>query len=610
MNPEMIFVFALIGVAAVLMASNRIRFDIVALLVVIALMLSGVLSVGEALAGFGSSVVIIVAGLLVIGEMLARTGVARIVGDWILKKGGSNETRLMVLIMLGAGLLGSIMSSTAVVAIFIPIVLRIAEETKLNRSRLLMPMSYAALISGMLTLIATTPNIVVHEELKNAGFTGFSFFGFTLVGMAILLVAVAYMLLFGRRLLPAEAGETAGSTTRRSIFDIWDDFRTNEDYQRLRIDERSPLIDVTLADADLESRYQLRILGVARGGSGEVHMAAVSPAIQLVGGDMLAVVGRQEELERFCEEQTLQPQPRSEQEQKRWLWDIGGSVALIHPDSGLIGKSLRDAEFRSNYGIDVLGLRRAGKAVAEYANTRLQASDSLFLVGPWSSIRQLQTLGHDFIVLEMPAELADVVPSYRLMPVALAILVGMVLLTVFDLVPLVAAVLLAVLAAVFTRCLTMEDAYRSIHWSSLVLVAGMLPLADALDVTGGTQLIVDTLLYTAGDSGPYVMLSIIFFLTAGLGLVLSNTASAVLVAPIAIYVAAAINVSPYPFAIAVLIAASSAYSTPVSTPVVTLVVDPGRYRFIDFVKVGVPLLLLSYLVTLLLAPLIFPFTPD
>ncbi len=610
MNPEMIFVFALIGVAAILMASNRVRFDIVALLVVLALMLSGVLSVGQALAGFGSSVVILVAGLLVIGEMLARTGVARAVGDWILKKGGTSETRLLVLIMLGAGLLGSIMSSTAVVAIFIPIVLRIAAETKLNSSRLLMPMSYAALISGMMTLIATTPNIVVHEELKNSGFTGFGFFGFTVVGVAILLVAVAYMLLFGRRLLPAEAGDTAGSITVRSIFDIWEDFRTGEDYQRLRIDERSPLADITLAEADLESRYQLRILGVMRGGSGELHLAAVSPAIQLAGGDMLAVVGSPEELERFCEEQTLQPQPRSKQEQNRWLWDIGGSVALIHPDSGLIGKSLRDAEFRSNYGIDVLGLRRAGEAVAEYANTRLQASDSLFLVGPWSSIRQLQTLAHDFIVLEMPAELADVVPSYRRMPVALAILVAMVLLTVFDLVPLVAAVLLAVLAAVFTRCLTMEDAYRSIHWSSLVLVAGMLPLADALDVTGGTQLIVDTLLYTAGDSGPYVMLSIIFFLTAGLGLVLSNTASAVLVAPIAIYVAAAINVSPYPFAIAVLIAASSAYSTPVSTPVVTLVVDPGRYRFIDFVKVGVPLLLLSYLVTLLLAPLIFPFTPD
>ena len=609
MDSEMIFTFALICVAAILMASNKVRFDIVALLVVLALILSGVLSIGDALAGFGSSVVILVAGLLIIGEMLARTGVARAVGDWILRKGGTSETRLLILIMFGAGLLGSIMSSTAVVAIFIPIVLRIAEETKLNSSRLLMPMSYAALISGMMTLIATTPNIVVHEELKDAGFEGFEFFGFTLVGMAILLVAVAYILLLGRRLLSSEAVETSGSITKRYIFDIWEDFRTDEDYQRLRINDRSPLTDVMLVEADLESRYQLRILGLARGGAAEVHMTADSAAIQFARDDVLTVVGRPEELQRFCTEQSLQPQPKSEREQKRWLWDLGGSVALVHPDSGLIGKSLRDIEFRSNYGIDVLGLRRNGKAVTGYSNTRLQASDSLFLVGPWSKIRQLQTLAHDFVVLEIPAELADVVPSYPRMPVALAILVGMVLLSVFDLVPLVAAVLLAVLAAVFTRCLTMEDAYRSIHWSSLVLVAGMLPLADALDQTGGTQLIVDTLLQAVGDSSPYFMLSIIFFLTAGLGLVLSNTASAVLVAPIAIYAAASLDVSPYPFAVAVVIAASAAYSTPVSTPIVTLVVDPGRYHFMDFVKVGVPLLLLSFLVTLLVAPLVFPFTP-
>ena len=194
MTNEATIVFSIIAIAAILMASNRVRFDLIALLVVMALMLSGVLTIGEALAGFGSSVVAMVAGLLVIGEMLARTGVAHAVGDWILKKGGSNETRLLILIMLGAALLGAVMSSTAIVAIFIPIVLRIAAETRLNASRMLMPMSYAALISGMLTLIATTPNIVVHEELKEAGFTGFGFFSFAPVGLAVLVVAIIYML--------------------------------------------------------------------------------------------------------------------------------------------------------------------------------------------------------------------------------------------------------------------------------------------------------------------------------------------------------------------------------------------------------------------------------
>ena len=210
-------------------------------------------------------------------------------------------------------------------------------------------------------------------------------------------------------------------------------------------------------------------------------------------------------------------------------------------------------------------------------------------------------------MLEMPTEQAEVVPAYRRMPLALIILAAMVLLSIFDVVPLVSAVIMAAMAAVFTRCLTMEDSYRAIHWSSLVLVAGMLPLADALEKTGGTKIIVDGLMYGVGDAGPLLMLTVIFFLTAGLSLFLSNTASAVLVAPIAIIAAEAFGVSPYPFAIAVLIAASAAFVTPVSTPVVTLVVEPGRYGFTDFVKVGVPLLLLTYLVTLLVAPLVFPF---
>jgi di/tricarboxylate transporter len=590
------------------MASNRVRFDIVALLVVMALMLSGVLTIGEALAGFGSSVVAMVAGLLVIGEMLARTGVAHAVGDWILKKGGSNETRLLILIMLGAALLGAVMSSTAIVAIFIPIVLRIAAETRLNASRMLIPMSYAALISGMLTLIATTPNIVVHEELKAAGFDGFGFFSFAPVGLAVLVVAIIYILFIGRKMLSGNTDTSGADHRARSIDDLWHDFRLSEDYCNLRIESHSPLAGKSIAASLLESQYRVRILGILRRPStGEERISAPAANTELRSEDVLLVVGKQEDLDRLTSEQFLTLETPTKQHRQRWLWEIGAATVLVHPESKLIDKSLREAEFRSNYDVHVFGLRRAKQTVAEFKDVKLRSADSLFVVGPWHKIQQLQQQTHDFVVTELPSELAEIVPSYRRMPIALIILVTMVLLSIFDIMPLVPAVMLASLAAIFTRCLTMEDAYRAIHWSSLVLVAGMLPLADALDKTGGTQLIVDALMTTAGDSGPYVMLSLIFFLTAGLGLVLSNTASAVLVAPIAIYTASAIGVSPYPFAVAVLIAASAAYSTPVSTPVVTLVVDPGRYKFTDFVKIGVPLLLLTYVVTLFVAPLVFPF---
>ena len=605
MSSDANFVFALIAVAAVLMASNRVRFDVVALLVVLALMLSGILSVGEALSGFGNPVVIMVAGLLVVGEMLDRTGVARAVGDLILKQGGTSETKLLIAIMVGAGLLGAVMSSTAVVAIFIPIVLRIAAETRLSASRLLMPMSYAALISGMMTLIATAPNLVVSEELKAAGFEGFGFFGFTLVGLAILLVAIVYVLLIGRRLLPADVSAANGEQRGRSLFDIWEDFRLERVHESFVIRPDSALVGMTVAEARLAQRYRTRIIGVMR--AGDERLAAPSADVELHAGDTLLLVGVDADREQLATEQALDPYPASERHKQRWLWELGGAAVLIHPDSGLIGKSLREAEFSSRYHVQVLGLRRAQASLADFEDMQLAAGDSLFVVGSWSSIRRLQSLHHDFVVLEVPTEQAEVVPAYRRMPVGLAILAGMVLLTVFDVVPLVAAVIIAVLAAVATRCLTMEDAYRSIHWSSLVLIAGMLPLADALERTGGTDVVVNALMSTFGDSSPLTMLSVIFFLTAGLGLVLSNTASAVLVAPIAIYAAEALGVSPYPFAIAVLIAASAAFSTPVSTPVVTLVVEPGRYGFMSFVKVGVPLLLLTYVATAVVAPLLFPF---
>jgi di/tricarboxylate transporter len=607
MTADAAFVFGLIVVAAIAMASNRIRFDVVALMVVLALILSGVLSVGEALAGFGSSVVILVAGLLVVGEMLARTGVARAVGDWILQRGGSNETRLLVLIMAGAGLLGAVMSSTAVVAIFIPIVLRIAAETNLNGARLLLPMSYAALISGMLTLIATTPNIVVHEELKEAGYAGLGFFSFTVIGLAILAVAILYVLFIGRRLLSSETRSAHADSVVRSIFDLWEEFRTTEDYHRLRINPSSPLANVTIADSDLQADG-VRILGIDRkGAGGESITTAPSPATDLRPGDILLVIGPESNTERLAEALDLTLLPTEIGERQRWLWELGAAAVLVHPESGMIGKTLKEIEFRSIYDLNIVGLRRHGEAQEEFRDTPFQSADSLMVVGAWKRIRQLQTRTHDFVVTEIPQEIGDIVPSHNKMPIALAILVGMVGLTIFDVIPLVAAVLIAALAAVFTRCMTMEDAYESIHWSSIVLIAGMLPLADALYATGGTQLIVDGLMGVAGDSGPYVMMSVLFALTAALSLVLSNTASAVLVAPIAIYAAAALGLSPYPFAVTVLIAASCAYSTPVSTPVVTLVVDPGGYRFADFLKVGVPMLILSYLVTILLTPLVFPF---
>jgi len=601
------FVFVLIGVVAVLMASNRVRFDMVALFVVLALMLSGVLTVSEALSGFSNSVVIIVAGLLVVGEMLDRTGVARAVGDWILMKGGTSETKLLMLIMASAGMLGAAMSSTAVVAIFIPIVLRVAAQTGLSPSRMLLPMSFAALISGMMTLIATPPNLVVSAELVTHGFSPLGFFSFTVVGVGVLVVAIGYVLTIGRRLLPSEATAESRAPQGRSMEEIWHDFRVDRIHATVRISESSALAGQTLAEAGLGTQYGARILGIGRRETQREESVVLPPAdFTLHAQDVLLLVADPTALERLCAEQGVEPSKHGVRDRQRLLWEMGAVTALIHPDSQLIGKSLRDVEFRSRYGIDVVGLRRSNEAVRDFEDLKLQTSDSLLGIGTWPRIQQLKGRNHDFVVLETPSEAQDIVPAYRRMPVALLILGIMIVLSVFDVVPLVAAVLMAAIAGVTTGCLTAEDAYRAIPWSSLILVAGMLPLADALESTGGTDLIVAALLTGIGDASPQVMFTVLFFLTAVLGLFLSNTASAVLVAPIAITAAASMGVSPYPFAIGVLIAASAAFVTPVSTPVVTLVVEPGRYRFIDFVRFGVPLLMLTYVTTLLLVPFVFP----
>ncbi|MEE2730974.1 MAG: SLC13 family permease [Pseudomonadota bacterium] len=601
------FVFGLILAATVMMASNRVRYDMIALLMVLALMLSGVLTVPEALAGFGNSVVILIAALLVIGEMLDRTGVARSVGDWILTKGGKSEIRLLALIMLSSAVLSAIMSSTAVVAIFIPVILRIAMQTGLNPSKLLLPMSYAALVSGMLTLIATPPNLVISGELEAKGFAPLGFFSFAPLGLLVLALSMLYLIGVGRRWLPDQPRNPSQQHYGRSLRDLWEDYRVHRETTPLRVQQESPLCQQPIGTCGLHQNYGVRILEVVRpqrGGSD--HFPGPSADFVLHAGDILLVAGQPDLTQLMMQAQHLSPHRLSRRDEQRSIWELGAVSVLIHPNSKLIGHSIVEAGFRSHYGLDVMGLRRNQTAIVEFVQEKLAASDSLLVVGPWSRINKLQAQNHDFVLLESPLEARDLVPAHQRMPIAILITLAMVVASLFNWIPLVATVMIAALASVVTRCLSAQDAYRSIHWSSLVLLAGMLPLADALQKTGGTHLIVDSLLLAVGDASPGMLLTVLFFVTVLLTNILSNTTSAVLMAPIALGVAEAIGVSPYPLAVAVLLAASSAFLTPVASPVVTLVVEPGHYRFSDFAKLGSVMVLMVYAVTLLLVPLLFP----
>ena len=604
----MTFVFLLIALSAGLMASNKVRFDIIAILVVIALMLSGILTVTEALSGFGSSVVFLVAGLLIVGEMLDRTGVAAAMGDWIVKKGGTSEARLLVLIMISAGSLGAVMSSTAVVAIFIPIVLRISAQSNLNASRILLPMSYAAMISGMLTLIATTPNLVVSEELVKAGYSALGFFSFAPVGVLVLAGTVVYMLLVGRILLPERHRSTSAIGSGRTINELWAAYHQNRYPRLIEVVSNTSIEGRTIREAEIEDRYDSDIIGLVRRKFGrEERIALPDPDTVLQSGDMLLVSCENRSVEQMVTDGNFKSVEKTKKDDQLWLWVIGAVSVLLHPESSLIGKTHEQLDFQSRYNVLMLGIRHNCQAVENFQQHKMSSGDSLFVVGSWQAIKKLQSFHHDFVVLQMPSEHLEIVPAYKRKPISLAILASMVLLSIINVIPLVTTVMLAALAAIISRCISMEEAYDSMHWSSLVLVAGMLPLADALEKTGGTDLIVNWLLATAGDSSPHTLLTIMFFLTASLSLFLSNTAAAVLVAPIAIFTAEKMGLSPYPFGVGVLIGASAAFLTPVASPIVTLVVEPGQYRFMDFVKVGSGLLVITYVAMLFVVPLLFPF---
>jgi di/tricarboxylate transporter len=608
MSADALFVLIVIAISAVLFASNRVRLDIVAILVVLSLMLSGVLTPEAALAGFGNTVVLLVAGLLVVGEALDRTGVAQSIGNLIVRVGGNSETRLLVLLMVAAAMLSSVMSSTAVVAIFIPIVFKISAKTHISTARLLMPMSLAAMISGMLTLIATPPNLVVSNALQSFNLEPLGFFSFLPIGVVVLALAIGYMLLFGRHML-GDKNDDVVRNAGRTVAELSEAFQLSARVQRLYVSARSPLVGKTIGEVALKSRYGVRVMSIEyQAPLGQPHKISMADSDDRLDADcLLLVVGPPEAIARICETETLTVLLDTEHDRRRWLHEVGLGVVLIHPESEWIGKSLKDSGFRSRYGVHVLGVQRGKKSLGDYLDQPLDVADLLLVAGSWNRISRLNNRKHDFVVLEMPVEYADARPAHQKAPIAIAILAAMVLATVLNIVPVVTAVLMAALATIVTRCLTMEDAYRAIPWSTIVLLAGMLPVADALNQTGGTEYLVSGLVNSVGSAGPYAMMTLLFVLTCGLSLFLSNTATAVLIAPVAIQAAEALDVSPYPFAIVVLIAASSAFASPVASPVVALVVEPGRYRFVDFVKVGGPLILLAFLVTMLVTPLLFPF---
>nr|WP_319391152.1 SLC13 family permease [uncultured Cohaesibacter sp.] len=608
MSWEMIFTFIVLGAAVILFLADKLRLDLVAIIVMLALGLSGVLTPAEMLSGFGSTVVILIAGLFIVGEALAQTGISYAVGDKIVQMAGDKEWKLIVLLMLAVASLASVMSVTGSGAIFIPIAIRLANRASISPSRLLLPLAYGALIGGMLTLIGTPPNLVANAELQKAGMEPFNFFIFTPIGLLMLAMAIVHMLVYGRFLLPAKSGNNGITTKgRRTLQSLLKTYDIEDKIVRLVIQPGSRLIGETVVSARLRRDAGLTLFALERK-ENDHNAISVDTETIFQAGDILFGVVDAPMSEETAASLGVEITKIGEKDHHLSARELGMADLVIPQESSLVGRTISGAGFRTKHRLSVVGAMRQGKPIHDsFGNTELEFGDQLLVVGDWECIRKLRAYRENFLLLSFPEEMENYLPRRKFAPLALAILAIMLALIIFRIVPSVTAVVLAATAMVCAGCVSPKRAYESINWPSLVLIAGMIPMATALDKTGGLALLVDNIVAFVGDNSPYVMLVALFLLTSIFSQFTSNTATAVLIAPVAFQVAGIMGVRPEPMLMGVAIAASTAFCTPVASPINTLVMGPGNYRFMDYVCIGVPLQILSIIVAALIIPVFLPF---
>jgi len=603
MPADALYVLAVLAVTVVLFVSDKLRLEIVALLATLTLFLGGQIDAGEAVIGLGDQVVVLIAALFVVGEALFRTGIAHRVGGFLIARAGTEERRLVALMMVAVAGLSAFMSSTGAVAVFIPIALGLAQRTGIARERLLMPLAIAAMIGGMLTLIGTPPNLVVTAELRRSGLEPFGFFSFSPIGGVILVAGVAFMALVGVRLLGGrDPAESAG--TRPTIRELIAAHDLMDEVFLARVPATSRLVGQAVREARLIRRYGVTVVGVRRGRG----LRAASPETRFEASDLLLLTGDADAIERLVADEGVARVPLEQAPPRQSDDDLGVVEVLVSPQSQVVGRTVFEAGFREVHGLVVQSVLRAGRRVrASLADLTLEGGDVLLMAGSWAAIRRLARDRPNLFVLRMPAEADDVAPARAKAPLALAVSGLMIAALTVNLFPSVIVVLMAALAMVLTGCLDMPAAYRAINWQSVLLIAFMLPMGTALENSGALDLIVAGLVNGLGEAGPMAVLAVLFLLTSFLSQVISNTATTVLVAPVALSTAQQLDVSPYTLLMGVAIAASTAFATPVASPVNTLVLGPGRYRFTDFLKVGVPLQLIALVLCMALLPLLFPF---
>jgi di/tricarboxylate transporter len=600
MNLLAVTTLILLVIAIALFVSGRLRPDLVALLVLVTLSITGTITPQEAFSGFSRPAIITILGIFILSGGLYRTGATRALGRSLLRlTRGSADRGLLVVTMVAAALLAMLMNNIAVVSVLLPAVMGISRQTRTAPSKLLMPLAFGTLMGGMATLL-TTVNVLVSTSLRDRGLQPFGLFDFAPVGILVLVAGIIYMVTVGVRLLPERSTTEQLARLRSMRSNLADLYGLRENLFEVRVRADSPLGGRRLAESRLGEDLKLNVVAVIREGTRQL---APSPNTVLQADDTLLVEGPSGVVGELTEHGLILAKEPGGESDALTSDEVVLTEVALSPHASVIGRTLKDIHFREKFGLSALAIWRQGQPLrVGLSEIPLQFGDALLVQGPRERIEVLRS-DADFLVLE-DSDVEGIRPGKAY--VAVFIMAAALALAALNVLPVAEATLAGAIMMVLTGCLTMDEAYQSVEWSAIFLIAGMLPMGIAMTKTGAASWLSETLIAPLGALGPLAVVAGLYLLTAGLTQVMSGAATVVVMTPIALSAAEQVGASPYAFAMAVALAASAAFLTPIGHPVNVLVMGPGGYTFRDYLRAGLPLALMAFLVVLVALPIFWP----
>lgn len=610
-------------VTSALFLWGKLRSDLVALLALIALTVSGILNTNEAIAGFANPIVLMLAGLFIISGAITQTGLAKTLSTKLLQTAGDNELKLFILTMILAAVLGSFMSNAGTATLLLPIVFSMTREANLSARRFLMPMAFAASMGGMMTLIGTPPVLIVSTTLVEYGYPELGFFTVLPIGIILLIVGLFFLWNSSKILTRNEKKQSSGFGEAKSPTELINEYQLADNLFRIKMNADSPMVGHELRKLNITKLYNISIIEIRRTSQGTTsiflksaqHKLAEADTI-LDSDDIIYVTGAFNDVKRFTNENNLllidttQAEVNKKSIIKEMKFDdIGVAEAVVLSSSKLVNKAVKDSSFRNKYSVNILGIKRKSEYLFNNVqNEKIQSGDSLLIQGTWTNIDELDNEESDLVVIGKPTEEATKVTIAHKATTAAIILVAMVLSIILKLLDPVVAISAAAILMILTGCFrNIEAAYNTIRWQTVIFFAAMIPMATAMEKTGTFRLITDVLINTFDGYGPHILLAAFYFATLLITTFISNATSVILFAPIAIQTAQEMNISPYPFLFAVATASVMCLASPYSSSTNSIVMSPGGYSFGDFIKVGLPLQIIYMILMILVLPLLFPF---